>query len=43
MSEFITGVTFGGTVWTPSYVTDLNQPHLHRLRQMLQGLSARRV
>jgi Nif-specific ferredoxin III len=25
MSEFITGTTFGGTVWTPSYVTDLNQ------------------
>ena len=25
MSEFVTGVTFGGTVWTPSYVTALNQ------------------
>jgi len=25
MSEFVTGTTFGGTVWTPSYVTDLNQ------------------
>ncbi|MDT4332593.1 ferredoxin III, nif-specific [Methylomonas sp. MED-D] len=25
MSEFVTGVTFGGSVWTPSYVTDLNQ------------------
>ncbi|MGR8940885.1 MAG: ferredoxin III, nif-specific, partial [Gammaproteobacteria bacterium] len=25
MSEFVTGMTFGGTVWTPSYVTDLNQ------------------
>lgn len=25
MSEFVTGVTFGGTVWTPSYVTDINQ------------------
>lgn len=25
MSEFITGVTFDGTVWTPSYVSDLNQ------------------
>jgi Nif-specific ferredoxin III len=25
MSEFITSVTFGGTVWTPAYVTDLNQ------------------
>ncbi|WP_150051075.1 MULTISPECIES: ferredoxin III, nif-specific [Methylomonas] len=25
MSEFVTGVTFGGKVWTPSYVADLNQ------------------
>jgi Nif-specific ferredoxin III len=25
MSEFVTGVTFGGTIWTPSYVTALNQ------------------
>lgn len=25
MSEFVTGVTFGGAVWTPKYVTDLNQ------------------
>ncbi len=25
MSEFVTGTTFGGTVWTPSYVTDINQ------------------
>lgn len=25
MSEFITGVTFGGAVWTPSYVSDINQ------------------
>ena len=25
MSEFVTGTTFGGSVWTPSYVTDLNQ------------------
>ena len=25
MSEFVTGVTFGGTEWTPSYVSDLNQ------------------
>ncbi|ANE54585.1 MULTISPECIES: ferredoxin III, nif-specific [Methylomonas] len=25
MSEFVTGVTFGGSVWTPSYVTDINQ------------------
>ncbi|MGZ4958654.1 MAG: ferredoxin III, nif-specific [Methylomonas sp.] len=25
MSEFVTGVTFGGTVWTPSYVTHINQ------------------
>lgn len=24
MSEFITGTTFGGTVWTPAYVTNLN-------------------
>ena len=25
MSEFITGVTFGGSEWTPAYVTDINQ------------------
>ena len=25
MSEYITGTTYGGTVWTPAYVTDLNQ------------------
>lgn len=25
MSEFVTGVTYGGTVWTPAYVTDINQ------------------
>lgn len=25
MSEFVTGTTFGGTVWTPEYVTNLNQ------------------
>jgi Nif-specific ferredoxin III len=25
MAEFITGVTFGGTVWTPSYVKEINQ------------------
>ena len=25
MPEFVTGVTFGGTEWTPSYVTDINQ------------------
>jgi Nif-specific ferredoxin III len=25
MSEFVTGTTFGGAVWTPNYVTDLNQ------------------
>lgn len=25
MTEFVTGVTFGGSVWTPSYVTDINQ------------------
>jgi Nif-specific ferredoxin III len=25
MSEFVTGVTFGGTTWTPAYVTDINQ------------------
>lgn len=25
MSEFVTGTTFGGSVWTPAYVTDLNQ------------------
>lgn len=24
MSEFVTGVTFGGSEWTPAYVTDLN-------------------
>ncbi len=25
MSEFVTGTTFGGTVWTPNYVSNLNQ------------------
>jgi Nif-specific ferredoxin III len=25
MSEFVTGTTFGGAVWTPNYVSDLNQ------------------
>lgn len=25
MTEFVTGTTFGGTVWTPQYVTNLNQ------------------
>jgi Nif-specific ferredoxin III len=25
MSEFVTGTTFGGNVWTPHYVSDLNQ------------------
>ena len=25
MSEFITGTTFGGSEWTPAYVSDLNQ------------------
>lgn len=25
MSEFVTGTTFGGSVWTPAYVTELNQ------------------
>ena len=25
MSDFITGVTFGGTEWIPAYVSDLNQ------------------
>ena len=25
MSEFVTGTTYGGSIWTPSYVTDLNQ------------------
>ncbi|MDP3933139.1 MAG: 4Fe-4S binding protein, partial [Methylococcaceae bacterium] len=25
MSDFVTGVTFGGTEWTPAYVTDINQ------------------
>ncbi len=24
MSEFITGTTYGGAVWTPNYVTNLN-------------------
>ncbi|MFZ2449058.1 MAG: ferredoxin III, nif-specific [Methylovulum miyakonense] len=24
MAEFVTGVTYGGSVWTPSYVTDIN-------------------
>lgn len=35
MSEFVTGVTFGGTEWTPAYVTDINQKNLHRLRALL--------
>lgn len=25
MAEYITGVTFGGSVWTPSFVNALNQ------------------
>lgn len=25
MSDFVTGVTFGGSEWTPNYVNDLNQ------------------
>jgi len=25
MSEFVTGITFGGGEWTPAYVTDINQ------------------
>lgn len=25
MSEFVTGVTFGGAEWTPSYVSNINQ------------------
>lgn len=25
MSEFLTGVTFGGTVWTPKFVESINQ------------------
>lgn len=25
MAELVTGVTFGGAVWTPSYVSELNQ------------------
>ncbi|WAK01223.1 ferredoxin III, nif-specific [Methylobacter sp. YRD-M1] len=25
MSEFVTGVTFGGAEWTPSYVNNINQ------------------
>lgn len=25
MSKLITGTTFGGTEWTPAFVTDLNQ------------------
>ena len=25
MTELVTGVTFGGSEWTPSYVADLNQ------------------
>jgi Nif-specific ferredoxin III len=25
MSEFVTGVTFGGAEWTPAYVTDIDQ------------------
>lgn len=25
MADLVTGVTFGGTEWTPAYVADLNQ------------------
>jgi Nif-specific ferredoxin III len=25
MSEFLTGVTYGGTVWTPNFVETINQ------------------
>lgn len=25
MTEYVTGTTFGGTVWLPSFVSDLNQ------------------
>ncbi len=25
MSDFVTGTTFGGAIWTPNYVNDLNQ------------------
>lgn len=25
MTEFVTGITFGGSEWTPAYVTDINQ------------------
>ena len=25
MSDFLTGTTFGGSVWTPNYVKELNQ------------------
>ena len=25
MSEFVTGITFGGAEWTPAFVTDINQ------------------
>ena len=24
MTEFVTGITYGGSVWTPAYVTDIN-------------------
>lgn len=27
MSEFVTGVTFGGTAWTPAFVKTLDQSH----------------
>jgi Nif-specific ferredoxin III len=27
MSQFITGVTAGGEVWTPAFVTAINQAH----------------
>ncbi len=27
MSEFVTGITFGGSVWTPSFVKTLDQSH----------------
>ncbi|MCF7987647.1 MAG: ferredoxin III, nif-specific [Methylovulum sp.] len=25
MTEFVTSVTFGGSTWTPAYVTEINQ------------------
>lgn len=27
MSEFVTGLTFGGSVWTPAFVKTLDQSH----------------